>query len=452
MISTRISAALLRGALVSIATLGIAACSDSDSPSRAELRVIHASPDAPNVNVVVDGDTLLTNVAYKQGSAFESITAGEYDVAVDAVTPAGEVTVLELSGAELLRNREYSVLAIGRVANETLEALVIDNAREAVPAGQVRAQVVHAAPNVPGAVSVWVTAPGADLAGATALGDFSFGEELGPVEVPAGDYRIRVTAAGTISPVVYDSGTVALDAGTDLLIAAVQNTTTGPAPISLIANDGEATVEILDATTTAAVRAGHFSPDAPIVDVVANDNFASPLFNAVAYPSLTPYAEVPPASYNVKVVDDATQDFTAINADLTLVAGKRYSVLAVNLLSAIEPLVLEDDLRSVATEARVRIVHGSPGAGTVDIYVTAPETDINTVSPIFPAVAFKANTGYVSLPGGTYAVAVTPAGLKTPVAIAANLVVANGGVYNVVARDAAGGGAPFGLTVTDELD
>jgi hypothetical protein len=270
--------------------------------------------------------------------------------------------------------------------------------------------------------------------------------------VPAGDYRIRVTPAGATTPVVYDSGAVSLDDGADLLIAAVQNTTTGASPISLIVNDGEATVEILDAATPAAVRAGHFSPDAPVVDVVVNDNFEAPLFNAAAYPGLTPYAEVPPATYNIKVVDDATQAITAINADLTLVAGKRYSVLAVNQLSAIEPLVLEDDLRSVATEARVRIVHGSPGAGTVDIYVTAPATDINTVSPAFAGVAFKANTGYVSLPGGTYAVAVTPAGLKTPVAIAATLVVANGGVYNVVARDAPGGGAPFGLTVTDELD
>jgi len=114
--------------------------------------------------------------------------------------------------------------------------------------------------------------------------------------------------------------------------------------------------------------------------------------------------------------------------------------------------VLADDPRSIATEARVRIVHGSPGAGLVDIYVNAPGTDITTVAPAFEDVPFKAETGYVSLAGGTYDVSVTPANDPSTVAIFATLPVSEGDVFTVIARDAPGGGAPFGLIVIDEID
>lgn len=447
--------ASLRGLLTAGLIIGgsflLAACDDDDGAPQTGLRVIHASPDAPKVNVLLDGEAVLTEVDYKGGSGLRSLDRGIYDITVDAITPAGDATVITVNDAVLDADTDYTVLAVGKVANSTLVPLVIANPDTAVPSGQARAQVVHGAPDAP-AVSVYVTAPGADLAGATALGTFSFGEDLGPVEVPAGNYQIRVTLAGNPTAVVYDAGTVALASGADLLLVAVANTTTGPSPITLLVNDGSTQAELLDVATTADVRAGHLSPDAPAVDVIVNDDLANPLFNAATYPSLTPYASVPPATYNIKVVDDATQGLTVINENLALARGVSYSVLAVNLLEDIEPLVLTDDRRSIATEARVRIVHGSPGAGNVDIYVAAPSTDINTVNPTFANVPFKANTGYVGLTAGTYEVSVTPAGAKTPVAIFATLPIANGDIFTVIARDNTGGGAPLGLLVEDETD
>lgn len=446
----------LRGLLTAGLIIGgsflLAACDDDDDDApQTELRVIHASPDAPKVNVLLNGDAVLTEVDYKGGSGFTSLDRGTYDITVDAITPAGDDTVISVADANLAADTDYTVLAIGKVANITLAPLVIANPDTRVTSGQARAQVVHGAPDAP-AVSVYVTAPGADLAAATALGTFSFGEDLGPVEVPAGNYQIRVTLAGNPAAVVYDAGTVALANGADLLLVAVANTTTGPAPITLLVNDGTTQAELLDVATTADVRAGHLSPDAPAVDVIVNDDLANPLFNAATYPSLTPYASVPPATYNVKVVDDATQGQTVINENLALARGVSYSVLAVDLLEDIEPLVLTDDRRSIATEARVRIVHGSPSAGPVDIYVAAPLTDINTINPTFANVPFKANTGYVGLAGGTYEVSVTPAGSKTPVAIFATLPIVNGDIFTVIARDNSGGGAPLGLLVEDETD
>jgi hypothetical protein len=229
--------------IVSCAGLALSACSSSNdddviAPTTSPLRVIHASPDAPRVNVLLDGDVLLSEVNFTEGSAFVDQAVGNYDLQVDALTPGGEVAVIEVNDFAIEADTEYSVIALGKVADQAVAPLVISNPDVAVPAGQVRAQVVHAAPDAP-AVAVYVTAPDADLAGETPLGTFEFGEELGPVEVPAGDYQIRVTLADDPAAVVFDAGTLPLTDGADLLLVAVSNTRTGDAPITVLLNDSE---------------------------------------------------------------------------------------------------------------------------------------------------------------------------------------------------------------------
>jgi hypothetical protein len=393
-------------------------------------------------------------VDYKTGSAFLALDEGTYDIEVEAITPGGNATVIDLPDTALEGNTDYSVIAVGQVADASLAPLIIANPESPVTAGSIRAQVVHAAPDAP-AVDVYVTAPGAALAGETPLGSFSFGEEIGPVEVAAGDYRIRVTLAGDADAVVFDSGVLSLADGSDLLLAAVENTGNGNAPISLVSLDGEGSADILDAGTPADVRVVHASPDAPAVDVIVDDNFASPVISALAFPGVAPsansYLSVPADDYNLKVAAAGT-NAVVLDLDATLAAGSAYTVLATDLLANISQLILTDNNRSVATEAKVRLVHASPAAGPVDIYVTdAADTDITDNTPAFAAVPFQADTGYVSLAGGDYRVVVTPAGDPSQLAVDVTVTVQNGGVYTAVARDAAGGGRPVGLILLDDF-
>jgi hypothetical protein len=436
--------------------LVLGGCNDDDDPAKAAYRVLHASPDAPLVNVLVDGAAVLEDVDYKTGSGFTQVTRGSYDIAVEAIIPGGNAVVIDLPDTALAAGTDYSILAVGKVADATLEPLIIARDRERVSGGQVRAQVVHAAPDAP-QVDVYVTEPGASLGSATPLGSFSFGQTLGPVDVPAGDYQVRVTLAGTTT-VVFDSGTLALDGGSDLLIAAVANTGAGAAPISLVVLDGTGSAELRDVATPADVRVVHASPDAPAVDVVVNDDFPSPVISGLAYTQVAPaanaYLSVPPGSYNFKVTAAGNPGVIAIDFDADLAQGAEYSVLATGLLlgtPAIDELVLVDDNRSVATETRIRLVHASPAAGPVDIYVAAPGTDITQIEPAFSNVPFRADTGYVPLPEGSYEVTLTPAGNDAIVALQVTVPLVAAGVYTAVARDAPGGGGPVGLILLDDF-
>jgi hypothetical protein len=190
----------------------------------------------------------------------------------------------------------------------------------------------------------------------------------------------------------------------------------------------------------ARLRAIHASPDAPAVDIYVD---GARVAANVPYKAITSYLEVPAGSRNVQVRAAGTST-TVIDANVTLSAGTDYTVLAAGRVANIAPLVLTDtNTAPVAGNVRVRLVHGAPTAGTVDIYVTAPNADIATIAPTLAGVPFRGFSPYLSVPAGSYRVRVTPAGSKTVAIDSGTLTLTTGQIRTGVALENAGGGAPF---------
>jgi len=422
--------------------------SDNNITTEVQLGVLHASPDAPKVDVSVNGDIVLSSVDYAKGSGFLNLDSDTYTIAVDGLLPAGEkATVIGPVDLNLEAQTRYVIIAANDVSN--IEPLLVSAPIEDVSAFNVRVQIIHATASAP-KVDVYVTAPDADINETEPVGTLAYKDTLGPVEVPASTYQIRVTPKNS-KDVIFDSGSVALAGGSDLVIAAIANVGNGASPIELAVLDKAGSSIIMDKNTPASFRVIHDSPDAPAVDIVVNDSFDAPLVANLSYPEYTPFVDVPADTYNVKVAVAGTQT-AVIDANLTLPANFLGSVYAVNTLANIEPLILVDDKRRVATEAKIRLVHGAPSAPNVDIYVTAPDADIESVEPAFSNVAFKAETGYVSLAEGTYQVRITPTGTKTVVIDTQAITLNAGGIYTAVARDAAEGEESFGLILLDDFN
>lgn len=466
--------------LVASSVLILAACdSDDNDPAPVEppapgtiVQIVHASPDAPAVDVLLNGEVALTGVDYKDSSGWGDFDAGTYSVEVQGILPGGNAAVIGPADLTFEADTINTVVALNDVQN--IEPIVLTQPDTAVSAGAARVWVLHAANNVQtlvgGPVDVYVTAPDADLTAEAPLGSFNFKETLpadGPAELTAGDYQIRVGVGTPGDPnflLAYDSGTVTLPDGADLVIAAVPNTTLGESPVSLVVLDSDGSSEILSDGTPAALRVVHASSNTPAVDVFAD---GAALIEGLEFPNFAPVdgpTEVTAGTYSVAVAPaGAGVEGAAIGpADLEFAAGTTTDVIAVGRLGGTEGTIEEltvtladDDPRQIPLFAKVRIIHASVTAAsldpdTVDIYVTAPGTDITdeSVAPTLTGVAYLANTGYLSVAGGTYDITVTVNGSRTPaIGPLQDVVLEDGGIYTVIARDALPGDAATDLGV-----
>ena len=426
------------------------------------VRALHASPDAPAVNIIVNGATALTGVDFSQGSGFVPVVE-QNNIQVEAITPAGNAVVINEDIA-LDYNTEATILAVGTVdpADDGLGVFalpIINPSDSRITPGFFRAQIVHGSPSAP-PVNVYVTALGDDLSMASPVNGvgtpLSFEGSTGQLEVPEGDYQIRIVVDGdaTLTP-VFDSGEISLAAGADLMIVAIDNTGPGASAVDLIVLDGTAAAKIEDAATPASAIAVHLSPDAPAVDILADVNStpnvdeALPLVRNVAFGEFCDLNAVPaPGDYTISVVANA--DNSIVAAQFPLVVDPSTEVTAIvsgfldlgmaGLTPAITALPQVDDRRSVFTETKLRITHGSPSTGLVDLYLVPAGTVIDNMStPAFEDVPFGADTGQLSIAPGNYDAIVTAADSITP-AITQALNATGGEVLNVIARDLAAGG------------
>lgn len=196
------------------------------------VRGHHTSADAPNVNVLADGSAVLEGVPYHASSNVLELDEGTYSITVQGILPDGTTAdVIGPADLEFSGETRYEVFALGQVADESLEPLILSNPVSAVADGESRIQVVHAAYGAP-TVDVYLTAPEDELASASPAVTLEYAADSGQVEVPAGDYRVRLTPAGETT-VVYDSGTLPLADGGDYIVAATNNVTTGESPVTL---------------------------------------------------------------------------------------------------------------------------------------------------------------------------------------------------------------------------
>lgn len=203
-----VSAVALALASLALTQTGGAAFGGEDT----RVRVVHASPDAPNVDVYVDDTKALTNVPYKAESGYLPLPAGAHNFKVYATgaNPASDDPVID-ADATLGAGKDYTVVALGEVANITAGVFEDNNAAPA--AGKAHVRVIHAAPGAP---SVDVAVAG----GPVLFSNLPFGEADGPSPVDAGTYDLEVRAAGTTN-VALPISDVALQAGKVYTVLAV---------------------------------------------------------------------------------------------------------------------------------------------------------------------------------------------------------------------------------------
>jgi hypothetical protein len=219
--------------------------------------------------------------------------------------------------------------------------------------------------------------------------------------------------------------------------------------------DGQGSSLIYDMAEKAEVRVGHLVDGAPDVDVFVNSTKFAPL-DALMFKEIRGFLDLAAGSYDIDIYETATTTPTFIDVDgLAVFAGMDYSIYAVGTLSPLnlEPLVVPENRRPVATSAVLNITHAAanPVAASVDIYLTE-NVGISGSTPALSDVKFKDYANGIYVAAGSYYVTITVAGDPTTVAIdSAPATLADGVVYQVVAIDDSMG-TGFNLIVSDTTD
>lgn len=174
----------------------------------------------------------------------------------------------------------------------------------------------------------------------------------------------------------------------------------------------------------------HASPDAPAVDLLLDGTKLNS--SDVNYTDNTPYISAT-AGTRVLKVNVAGTSTTALQANLSVVSGKNYSVFAIDSVSKLSGLVVEDNLSTPASgKAHVRFIHLSPDAPAVDVAVTGGGV-------VFGNKNFKDFTAFTPLDANTYNLEVRLAGTSTVVLPLPGIVLTAGKIYTVYAKGFAGG-------------
>jgi hypothetical protein len=426
-------------ALLATVTILLPACSgSSERDSDARFRTLQISPDAPDLEVVVDGKVRFPSLGYAEGTAYVKIGTGLRTFQVNEAASGSRALEFVRS---IAKNSKQTLFIVNNYGSVQELVLLDDTDRPA--AGQLKIRVVHGSPSAP-VVDVYLTEPGESLEGIDpALSNIPFLGYTGYSEIPAGDYRIAVTDFGTKN-ILYDSGAVGLTAGSILTVAAIElDTPISTLQLSILTDDANAPVlEIPDARSR--LRALHASPDAPNVDVLIDDVVS---VTDLAFKEASDYLTVAAAQYGVKVNETGTAS-TVIDGTVDLMLQTDYTLLAVGYLADIEPLLLMDDNSSPERgKSRVRFVHVAPTAGLVDVYVTIPNVTIDRKQPTFPGLDFKDGTEYIELDSGDYQFRATAAGTKDVLINLGTVRLADGTVNSALAFDDPGTSSGYSIRI-----
>lgn len=186
---------------------------------------------------------------------------------------------------------------------------------------------------------------------------------------------------------------------------------------------------VSESQTTSLVRVVDASYNAPAVDVYAGK---TEIASNVAAGKITNYAILAPGPVTITV--DATGTKTPL-AKLTtdLQAAEQHSVYLADAGNGFEAKLLKDQTESGPVgEFSVRFLQSAQATGAVDVYFLENGQSLKDAKPVVQGLGPGQDSGYVTVPNGSYSLVVTQAGSKAAVFTGSSVTYAGGEVRTVL--------------------
>src|ERR1700729_1304688 len=155
---------MLTAALAALGTLTLVGCQAIvSSTPEAQVRVIHATPDTPGLDIYQGPNALAFNLSFGAVTSYVPLSPGVYTINADT---AGSRQVLSTAKSTFAPSTQYTVLLGNSAAN--LQQLTLTDQNQPAPAGQVALRFVNQATRA-GAVDIYLVPAGQRVASVSPL-------------------------------------------------------------------------------------------------------------------------------------------------------------------------------------------------------------------------------------------------------------------------------------------
>ena len=383
-----------------LGALGAALVLPSSAFADGAVRVLHASPNAPAVDVYVDGARAVAKLKPGKITGYLSVPAGSHTWALRVAGAKASAAPVAKGSIVVVDGKAVTVAATGFLKSFKVRVIRDLAAR---PFGAAKIRVVHLSPDAP-RVDVVERKLGKVVA------KLRYGASSGYLTLPAGTYEFHVRPAGSKTAVIKLPG-VKVAAG-NIYTAWALGSVKGHKGVLRLR--GAVTLDRLP-TSFDRTRV-RVLPGAPNVDVYLN-GAATPLIANLAFgadfPGAGAYATLPSGDATLAVRPAGSSAAPVYSLTATLPAQATVTLVARGILgNGVTPFGIVPFVDAViplaAGKARVAAVHLSPTAPAVDIFAGGAK--------VIAGLAYGTASAALDVPAGPYSFAVKPKDIDTTVA------------------------------------
>lgn len=150
------------------------------------VRVFHASPDAPPVDIYVNGGLAFKNLSFKEFSEYVQLPVGEYKI---EVFPAGQKGTPALTqNVQVPEKQVITIAAVGNFEDLQLVPYIEGNA-DSLPANESRVRIIHLSPDAPGVDML--------IDGRLVFEDVKFMDATDYAQIPSEAYNVTINISDT---------------------------------------------------------------------------------------------------------------------------------------------------------------------------------------------------------------------------------------------------------------
>lgn len=382
-------------------------------PNPASLRYAAFMPDAPFVDVQVQGVETFSNVPFQQLTAYQQFDNVQTAVAVllpNATTP------LASNSASLSATAAYTLVGYGTTSNPQLLFQVDDVPNIGSGNTQLRfTDLGYGFPNI----AVYITEPGVPLDNLVPTYGLGYGANTSFQRLVAGPYQIRITVLGGTN-LLYDSGPIelAVDASQGIYLfgvtathsftaqlAAVVGGTNKPLPNQIAALKtvnaayGEPNLDLQADGVAVTTNLPYNSSSVSYTGIVAGARTIT--FSATAAPTV-------PIAQGVFTFEGSTDS-------TTLISGPNTDLRVTTFADFNTP--------PAGNVARIRVINASPDGGAFDVAVDDVVVATN--------VQYTNASPYFNVTSGNHTIKLLATGTTTPIATIDNRAFGGQAVFSI---------------------